>query len=65
MTPEIAVLILRILTQYGPVAARAARDLIAKKEPTLADFDALFAMAEKPASTFYSEAAVRAGGPIL
>lgn len=41
--PEIAILIVGALLKYGPEAAQMVATILHKEDPTLADFDALFA----------------------
>ena len=42
-----AELILGILLKYGPDAARLAQQIFSKPDPTQADWDAIFSLAEK------------------
>jgi hypothetical protein len=48
MNTEIALLIGQALVKYGPTMARALAALFMKDEPTLEDWEKVFALAEKP-----------------
>jgi hypothetical protein len=41
-------LVVELLLRYGPGMARAVQQLFTKTNPTQADWDAVFALAEKP-----------------
>ncbi|MHB1309326.1 MAG: hypothetical protein ACYDC1_25055 [Limisphaerales bacterium] len=47
MTPEVAVLIFRALMEYGPGVARSLVEIFQKQEFTAADWEGVFAKAEK------------------
>jgi len=51
MNPTV-LLVLQVLLQYGPAVAQEVQKLIAMKDPTQADWDALFAKAQTPYSTY-------------
>lgn len=42
-----AELILQILLRYGPDAAKLAQQILSKPEPTQADWDGIFSLAER------------------
>lgn len=48
MDPATIGLIIGALLKYGPDAAEAIRNLFKKSNPTLEDFDPIFALARKP-----------------
>ncbi len=56
MTPEIAILIAQMLVKYGPAVAREVKLLLQKKDPTLEDWEKVFALAEKPYEAYIAEA---------
>lgn len=56
-----AVLILELLLRYGPAVAKAAKDLVNAKDPTQADWDNLWSLADKNYDTLREEARKRAG----
>lgn len=57
----IAITILELLLRYGPDVAQAAQRMFASgKEPTQADWDALFERTRKPYDQFIREAETRA-----
>lgn len=47
MEPATIALIVGTLIKYGPDAAEAIRDLFKKSNPTLDDFDKIFALSRK------------------
>lgn len=57
----VVILAIETLLKYGPDAARAARDLLKKAEPTDEDFDRLFQLADKTYDMYREEARKRAG----
>lgn len=60
---EIAVLVISALVKYGPDVAQAIhRMLSSRTPPTQAEWDALFAKADKSYDTYIAEAEKRAGG---
>jgi hypothetical protein len=57
-----AILILELLLRYGPAVAESAQRMLSTgKEPTQAEWDALWAKAQKPYDTYIEEAEKRAG----
>lgn len=55
-----AITILQLLVQYGPAVAQAAQRILSSgTEPTQAEWDAIFARAEKSASQYRAEAEAR------
>lgn len=57
----LAITILELLACYGPDVAQAAQRMISSgKEPTQADWDALFDRTRKPYDQFIREAEARA-----
>jgi hypothetical protein len=57
-----AILIIELLLRYGPsVAETAQRMLSTGKDPTQAEWDALWSKAQKPYDTYIQEAEKRAG----
>jgi hypothetical protein len=50
-------IILQALLIYGPEAAKAIRDILTKKDPTQADWDAVFAKATQKSYDDYIAAA--------
>jgi hypothetical protein len=48
LSPDIILLIGNILLKYGPAVARAVKALFEKADPTSADWEAVFALSEKP-----------------
>jgi hypothetical protein len=48
MTATQIMLVVELLLRYGPGMARAVQQLFTKTNPTQADWDAVFALAEKP-----------------
>lgn len=57
-----AIVILELLVKYGPAVAQAAQRIVTLKDPTQADWDALFERAQKPYDQFIAEAEARAEG---
>lgn len=55
-----AILIVELLLRYGPAVAKAAKDLMSMKDPTQADWDNLWALADKDYNTLREEARKRA-----
>lgn len=55
-----AIVILQILAQYGPAVAEAAQRIATSKDPTQADWDALFVKARKGYDDYIREAEERA-----
>ncbi len=47
MTPALSALILEALIKFGPSVARAITDIFRKETITAADWDKVFALAEK------------------
>jgi hypothetical protein len=47
MTSQQIMLVVELLLRYGPGMARAVQQLFTKTNPTQADWDAVFALAEK------------------
>jgi hypothetical protein len=45
-------LVIAALVQYGPVVAKEIQLMLAKTDPTQADWDALFALASKPYASY-------------
>jgi hypothetical protein len=57
-----AILILELLLRYGPAVAESAQRMMSTgKDPTQAEWDALWAKAQKPYDTYIEEAEKRAG----
>ena len=57
----LAITILELLARYGPDVAQAAQRMFSSgKEPTQADWDALFDRTRKPYDQFIREAEARA-----
>jgi len=56
-----AILVIELLLRYGPAVAKAAKDLMSMKDPTQADWDNLWALADKDYNTLREEARKRAG----
>lgn len=57
----LAITILELLARYGPDVAQAAQRMCSSgKEPTQADWDALFDRTRKPYDQFIREAEARA-----
>lgn len=52
---EVAMLVLSILSKYGPEAYRAAREILATKEPTEAQFAKLDAILEKTGASYFAQ----------
>lgn len=48
MIPASVIVILEILVKYGPEVAAKAKELLSGKEPTDADWNALFEKAQEP-----------------
>lgn len=60
-----AILVLELLAKYGPaVAQNAQRILSAGKEPTQADWDALFSKAQKSYDAYIAEAQAKIEGAV-
>jgi hypothetical protein len=57
----VVILAIETMLKYGPDAARAARELLKKSEPTDEDFNRLFQLADKTYDTYREEARKRAG----
>lgn len=55
-----AILILELLVKYGPSVAQAAQRIVTLKDPTQADWDALFERAAKSYDAYVAEAEARA-----
>ena len=55
-----AILIVELLLRYGPAVAKAAKDIMSMKDPTQADWDNLWALADKDYNTLREEARKRA-----
>ena len=47
MTSQQIMLIVELMLRYGPGLARAVQQIFQKQNPTQADWDAVFALAEK------------------
>lgn len=60
--PQIAVLIITALIQYGPSAALAIKAILSKTEPTQADWDAVFNLATQQKYDDYIAAAQAKAG---
>lgn len=57
---EIAILVIQVLLKYGPDAAQSVQRMFAAgKEPTQAEWDALFSKALKPYDQYIKEAQER------
>lgn len=57
----LAITILDLMVRYGPDVAQAAQRMVSSgKQPTQADWDALFDKARKPYDQFIREAEARA-----
>jgi len=57
-----AILIIELLLRYGPAVAEAAQRMLSTgKDPTQAEWDALWAKAQKTYDTYIEEAEKRAG----
>jgi hypothetical protein len=54
-----AILIVELLLRYGPAVAKAAKDIMSMKDPTQADWDNLWALADKDYNTLREEARKR------
>ena len=58
---QLAITILDLLVRYGPDVAQAAQRMVSSgKQPTQADWDALFDKTRKPYDQFIREAEARA-----
>lgn len=57
MNTEVALLIGQALVKYGPTVARALAALFLKDEPTLDDWENVFALAEKPYEAYVAPTA--------
>jgi hypothetical protein len=47
MTPQLAALIIQVLLKYGPSVAQAITEILHKQDPTLEDWNKVFALSRK------------------
>ena len=60
-----AILIIELLLRYGPTVAESVQRMLSTgKDPTQAEWDALWAKAQKPYDTYIQEAEKRAQGKL-
>jgi hypothetical protein len=62
LSPEIILLIGNILLKYGPAVARQIKALFEKDDPTVEDWEAVFALAEKSYDDYVGPRPPVAGG---
>jgi hypothetical protein len=60
--PAAVAIVLQMLLQYGPAAALAVKNLLAKSDPSPADWDAVFATATQKSYDDYIAAAKAKAG---